>query len=182
MKDVLVDPRGDLHCPYCEGTHFDISARVGNGKLDGSVTVGVGLVLRMKCLACGEWSKGDDVQAMPPHAAMSTNGHRGPPRQDAGLEWAKREAARSEAEPEPMRRPEPPARRRAAWAAAAQQERARLRAGLASRPPDQRAADEGARGRREGALSPEERREYWKRMDAELEERQRQAREGRRAL
>ena len=173
MQDVLVDSRGNLHCPYCQGTHFDIAARPEDGKLDGAVSVGVGLILQMKCLACGEWSKGGDAQLMPPDEATSTNGH--PGRQDAGLEWAKREAARSEAEREPMRRPEPSARRRAAWAATVQQERARLQ-GLASRLSDQSAGDEGARGRREGALSREERREYWKRMDAELEERQRRAR------
>ena len=181
MQDVLVDSRGNLHCPYCQGTHFDIAARTEKGKLDGAVSVGVGLLLQMKCLACGEWSKGGDAQLMPPDAATSTNGHPGSPRQDAGLEWAKREAARSEAEREPMRRPEPSARRRAAWAAAVQQERTRLH-GLASRLPDQRAGDEGARWRREGVLSREERREYWKRMDAELEERQRRARQRRGAL
>jgi len=180
MQDVLVDTRGNLHCPYCQGTHFDIAARTENGKLDGAVSVGVGLILQMKCLACGEWSKGGDA-LMPPDAATSTNGHRGSPRQDAGLEWAKREAARSEAEREPMRRPEPSARRRAAWAATVQQERARLQ-GRASRLSDQPAGDEGAQGRREGALSREERREYWKRMDAELEERQRRARERRGGL
>ena len=173
MQDVLVDSRGDLHCPYCQGTHFDIAARPEDGKLDGAVSVGVGLILQMKCLACGEWSKGGDAQLMPPDEATSTNGH--PGRQDAGLEWAKREAARNEAEREPMRRPEPSARRRVAWAAAVQQERARLQ-GLASRLPDHCAGDEGARWRREGVLSREERREYWKRMDAELEERQRRAR------
>src|SRR5438309_60907 len=91
MQDVLVDSRGNLHCPYCQGTHFDIAARTEKGKLDGAVSVGVGLLLQMKCLACGEWSKGGDAQLMPPDAPMSANGH--PGRQDAGLEWAKREAA-----------------------------------------------------------------------------------------
>ena len=90
MKDVLIDASGDLHCPYCQGTHFDIAARTQHGELDGAVTVGVGLVLRMKCLACGEWSKGGDAQPMPTPAVTGTNGHRGPPPRDAGLEWVTR--------------------------------------------------------------------------------------------
>src|SRR5438445_3414490 len=65
--------------------------------------------------------------------------------------------------------PEWPSSRPAAWAAAARAARERLRrASTAGRPPG-----------REGAMSPAERRAYWRRLDAEIEERQRKAREDR---
>jgi hypothetical protein len=160
MKDVSVDASGALHCPYCGATHFDVAAR-NEETVEGGITVRMSVVLRLRCLECGEWSRAGDPTgwqpvATPPEVTSS--------RRDPGREWDAREAARTGTQLH-----ERTARRRAAWAAAAQEARARQRGEAAA------IGENGPSGtaRREGALSPEERRAYWKQMDEQLAAEQR---------
>jgi hypothetical protein len=62
---------------------------------------------------------------------------------------------------------------------AIEQEKARLQAAQAAPRTDTTAPEEDVPTRREGTLSPEERHAHWERLDAELEERQRRARQQR---
>lgn len=60
MKDVLIDQAGQLRCPNCKGKNFDTQR-----SLKAKVMFGVGALLapkRLKCLNCGEMSKGGNAQ------------------------------------------------------------------------------------------------------------------------
>ncbi len=60
MKDILIDQDGDLRCPKCKGKNFDHKR-----SFKAKATFGVGALLlpkRIKCLTCGEMSKGGDAK------------------------------------------------------------------------------------------------------------------------
>jgi Zn finger protein HypA/HybF involved in hydrogenase expression len=60
MRDILIDQTGQLRCPKCGGRNFDAQR-----SLKAKVMFGVGALLapkRLKCLNCGEMSKGGNAQ------------------------------------------------------------------------------------------------------------------------
>jgi DNA-directed RNA polymerase subunit RPC12/RpoP len=75
MKDVSVDGQGNLRCPSCGSSNFDL-ARTGKAKVSGFLTIGVGVMLlpkRMKCLQCGKWATSGDAKPLPKTRAASSS-------------------------------------------------------------------------------------------------------------